>query len=136
MTYTALFDAHVLYPAPLRDILLQLAVIDLFRGKWTDQDDRHILAAAIIGRCDVIVTCNIKDFPESALAPYGIEAQHPDEFLFNHLNLAPGLFCHAIRKIRARLTKPPYTVNEYLSSLAQHGLTATVGELTSYSSLI
>ena len=35
MSYTALFDANVLYPAPLRDILLQLAVKDLFRGKWT-----------------------------------------------------------------------------------------------------
>ena len=33
--YTALFDANVLYPAPLRDLLLQLAVADLFRPKWT-----------------------------------------------------------------------------------------------------
>ena len=30
--YTALFDANVLYPAPMRDILLQLAVTDLFRA--------------------------------------------------------------------------------------------------------
>ena len=33
--YTALFDANVLYPAPMRDILLQLAVTDLFRAKWS-----------------------------------------------------------------------------------------------------
>jgi hypothetical protein len=34
-SYTALFDASVLYPAAIRDILLQLAVTDLFRAKWT-----------------------------------------------------------------------------------------------------
>ena len=34
--YTALYDACVLYPAPLRDLLLQLALTDLFRAKWTD----------------------------------------------------------------------------------------------------
>jgi hypothetical protein len=33
--YTALFDANVLYPAPLRDVLMQLAVTDLFRAKWS-----------------------------------------------------------------------------------------------------
>lgn len=33
--YTALLDANVLYPAPLRDLLMQLAVIDMFHAKWT-----------------------------------------------------------------------------------------------------
>jgi hypothetical protein len=32
---TALLDANVLYPAPIRDLLLQLAVDDLFQAKWT-----------------------------------------------------------------------------------------------------
>ena len=35
--YTALFDACVLYPAPLRSLLMYLALIDLFRAKWTDR---------------------------------------------------------------------------------------------------
>ena len=188
MSYTALFDANVLYPAPVRDILLQLAMTDIFRGKWTedihrewieallrnephreraalertrdlmnqavrdclvtgydalipslvlpDANDRHVLAAAIVGRCDVIVTCNLKHFPESSLALYGIEAQHPDDFLCNHLHLAPGLFCGAIRKVRMRLKKPPYDVEEYLAVLAGQGLVATVGELKAFSGLI
>ena len=34
--FTALFDACVLYPAPLRDLLMHLALTDLFRAKWTD----------------------------------------------------------------------------------------------------
>ena len=39
-----------------------------------DPNDRHVLAAAIAGSCDVIVTQNLRDFPKSCLAPYGIEA--------------------------------------------------------------
>ncbi len=35
--FTALFDACVLYPAPLRDLLVRLARTGLFRAKWTDE---------------------------------------------------------------------------------------------------
>ncbi len=45
-----------------------------------DPGDRHVLAAAIRVGADFIVTFNLKDFPEEALAPYGVEAIHPDEF--------------------------------------------------------
>jgi hypothetical protein len=48
-----------------------------------DPDDRHVLAAAIVGRCDAIVTQNLKDFPAEALAPFQIETQHPDGFFSN-----------------------------------------------------
>jgi hypothetical protein len=34
--YSVLYDACVLYPAPLRDLLLRLAVVDLFRARWTE----------------------------------------------------------------------------------------------------
>ncbi|MDE2789141.1 MAG: PIN domain-containing protein [Paracoccaceae bacterium] len=139
--FTALLDANILYPAPVRNIFLQLAADDLFRAKWTDDihrewidalvrnepyrdraalertrhlmdqatrdclvtgyeslipaldlpdpDDRHVLAAAIIGRCDVIVTCNLNDFPEPAITAYGIGVQHPNEVLTNQLALMP-----------------------------------------------
>jgi PIN domain len=48
-----------------------------------DPDDRHVLAAAIRGRADVIVTCNLADFQADQLAHYGIEARHPDDFLLS-----------------------------------------------------
>ncbi|HVJ82945.1 MAG TPA: PIN domain-containing protein [Planctomycetia bacterium] len=32
----ALYDACVLYPAPLRDFLMHLALVDLFAARWTD----------------------------------------------------------------------------------------------------
>jgi hypothetical protein len=44
-----------------------------------DKDDRHVLAAAIKGRADLIVTRDLKDFPADKLARWGLEAQHPDE---------------------------------------------------------
>jgi predicted nucleic acid-binding protein len=37
MRYTVIFDACVLYPAPLRDFLLRLSTTGLFSAKWTDQ---------------------------------------------------------------------------------------------------
>ena len=37
----ALLDANVLYPAPMRDLLLQLAVAGLFRAKWTGDIHRE-----------------------------------------------------------------------------------------------
>ena len=117
------------------------ALVQNYKGlidklEMNDEDDRHVLAAAIVGRCDVIVTQNLKDFPRSILDQYGIVAEHPDEFLTNHLHLAPGLFCSAVRKVRARLKKPPYNAEEYLAILTQQGLVATATELTQFSELI
>jgi hypothetical protein len=101
-----------------------------------DPNDRHVPAAAIVGRCDVIVTANLKDFPESVLAAFGIDAQHPDEFLCNHLNLAQGLFCTCVQKIRGRLKNPPYTTEEYLETLIRNGLVATAAELRPFAELL
>lgn len=47
----------------------------------SDQDDRHVLAAAIAGNADELLTANISDFPTRALAQYGVIRRHPDEFL-------------------------------------------------------
>lgn len=46
-----------------------------------DPKDQHVLAAAIHGRAEVILTFNLKDFPEEALEPWGIKAKHPQEYL-------------------------------------------------------
>lgn len=39
--YTALLDANILYPAPMRDVFLQLAVTDIFKAKWTADGKRE-----------------------------------------------------------------------------------------------
>ena len=94
-----------------------------------DPNDRHVLAAAIVGRCDVIVTQNLKDFPVDTLAQYQIDLQHPDEFLANHLDLLPGSFCMAVRIARVGRKNPPYTIDEHLEHLARIGLDVTVSML-------
>ncbi len=101
-----------------------------------DPDDRHVLAAAIRCGADTIVTFNLKDFPEDALKPYGIEAQHPDEFLTCQLDLAPSLVCSAARKQRSSLKNPPMTVEEYFASLERQGLPQTVASLREFAELI
>jgi PIN domain len=125
-----------LMDSAVRDCLV-VGYEDLVRSLLLpDPDDRHVLVAAIVGRCDVIVTRNLKDFPNASLAPYGIHARHPDEFLSNHLNLAPGVFCDAVRKVRARLKKTVLSVVEYLDILKQQGLVATATELAQFSNLL
>jgi hypothetical protein len=52
-----------------------------------DEDDRHVLAAAIRSGASLIVTCNLDDFPAEALSPFDIESQHPDEFILHLLDL-------------------------------------------------
>lgn len=97
-----------------------------------DPRDRHVLAAAIRCGADVIVTQNLKDFPQSALTPHGIEVQHPDAFIVQLLDLFPGEVVGAAREHRASLKRPQKTVNEYLNTLESHGLSRTVAQLRRY----
>ena len=99
-----------------------------------DPDDRHVLAAAIRGRADVIVTANLRDFPANILGEFGIEAQHPDAFILYLLNLAPSQVAGAARDHRDSLRNPPKTIEQYLDALKGQGLTQTVSVLREYMS--
>ena len=54
-----------------------------------DPADTHVLAAAIDGAADVLLTYNLRDFPARELAPRGIRLRHPDPFLCDCLSEAP-----------------------------------------------
>jgi hypothetical protein len=97
-----------------------------------DPDDRHVLAAAIRGRADVIITSNLRDFPAEILAPFGIEAQHPDQFISHLLSLSPGIVAEAARDHRESLKNPPKTIGEYMNTLEAQGLEQTVVVLRDY----
>mgnify|MGYP002720255630 FL=1 len=84
-----------------------------------DSNDRHVLAAAIMGRADVIVTNNIKDFPEAVLEPLSLSAQTPDEFLLNQLDLDPPLVMVTIRDQSAAAKRPVITPHALLNHLAK-----------------
>lgn len=167
-----------MYPAPLRDLLLELAVSDVFQARWSvtvleemrrnileknphiepskidrtialmnshtrdccvdykeslvesieglkDDNDRHVVAAALTARCHAIVTRNLKDFPNEALQPYRLEAIDPDEFISAQFDLNQGLFMEAVSTVRGRLSKPAFSSDEYLSLLTRQGLVQT-----------
>lgn len=179
--FTVVYDACVLYPAPLRDFLMRLALTDLFRARWTDlihdewirnvlknrpdlkaadlartrslmnthirdclvtgfeqhiptiqlpdAGDRHVVAAAIQSGADLIVTFNLTDFPAPELKRYNLLAQHPDDFIFDLLDLDPAKVCEAAAAHRRSLRRPPKNVDEYLDTLQKQGLTQTVAQL-------
>jgi predicted nucleic acid-binding protein len=186
--YTVIYDACVLYPAPLRDFLMELATAQIYRAKWTDaihdewtrnvlknrhdlteeqlkrtrtlmdqcvidclvtgfeelipsltlpdEDDRHVLAAAIRCGADAIVTFNLRDFPDAALKPYEIEVLHPDDFLHHQFGLDQASVIVAAQRCRSRLKNPPRTAEEYLETLSLQSLPKLVGELVPYASVI
>ena len=101
-----------------------------------DPDDRHVLAAAIVGKVDAIVTTNLKDFPAEAIECYGLEALHPDDFVMYQFDLNPPRYCQAIKEQRARLRKPPLTVDQFLESLERLQMPQTVARLKSFDTLI
>jgi len=94
-----------------------------------DPDDQHVLAAAIKSQADVIVTNNLKDFPEDTLKQYEIEAQSPDTFLNHLFDLNPTTFCSAVRQQRERLQNPNITAEELLEIFYNQGLPLTVNKL-------
>jgi hypothetical protein len=172
--FTAVLDACVLYPAPIRDLLLHLASFELYTPKWTDrihrewkrnllinrpdlkaeqldrtvqemkkafpdaasknyeslinslqlpdEDDRHILAAAIRCKADVIITFNLKDFPSNKLMPFDLEAQHPDIFVSNLIDLNPEKSVAAFLKQVSFLKNPSMSNEQVLESLKNCGL--------------
>lgn len=181
MAFVVLYDACVLYPAQVRDLLLRIATTGVARARWTDAildecfrsiladrpdldveklartralmvravadclvtgyehliegldlpdpGDRHVLAAAIRAHAQAIVTFNLRDFPDHVLACYDMEAKHPDEFVLDALDLAPGAVVQCVTAQAAALRNPPVTVAEVLDILRRAGLVQSVARL-------
>jgi len=186
--FTALYDANVLYPAPLRDFLINLALTGIYRARWSagihdewkrnlllnrpdltpehvdrtsslmdaavpdalvtdygslvegldlpDEDDRHVLAAAIKCNASVIVTFNVKDFPKSVLGVFDIEPSHPDDFIADLWDLDKAAVLEAAQRQRISLKNPPHSVQQYLDRLLQQKLPETVKLLSGFKFLL
>lgn len=178
---TAVLDACVLYPAPLRDLLMTLGTHCPVALRWTnliheewirsllenrpdltaaqlartrsamdqalpnalvtgfealivgipvpDPNDRHVVAAAIHGRADTIVTWNVRDFPAKILHHYAIRRQTPDAFVMDLLSAHEDLSIAAIRTMRQRLRRPPTSAQELLRTFNSQGLHRVVAHL-------
>lgn len=171
--FTVVYDANVLYPNTLRDVLIRLACLGHFQARWTDlildevfrnlkknrpdldpakldrtrdlmcqavddclvtgyedlisalslpdQDDRHVLAAAIRCNAQVIVTENKRHFPQDELNKYDIKVKSADEFLCEQIDLFGSNVHQAITYTAAAFRNPPRTIDDILDSLSRVG---------------
>ena len=87
-----------------------------------DQNDRHVLAAAIRSHAQVIVTNNLRDFPQDKLDIYDIEAQSPDDFTLHVFNRQPTEVVAVLERQASDLTNPPVSVENLLNRLEARGL--------------
>ena len=84
-----------------------------------DPGDRHVLAAAIAAKAEVIATLNVRHFPREVLAPLGIEAVTPDQFLCNLLDLDPITIHGCLRAMAARQRNPARSAQVLLQILSR-----------------
>ena len=101
-----------------------------------DNDDRHVLAAAIEAGAEIIVTANLKDFPANVLTKFGINAVTCDEFFLDFLSTYQEAgdiaLTASVMAIQRRLKHPKLSLSEYfrvLETLEGNQLTKTVAHL-------
>jgi hypothetical protein len=104
--------------------------------KLPDVDDRHVLAAAVRCQAGIIVTYSLEHFPEDALAPYGIEAQHPDQFVSHLFDIDAAAVCAAVRDQRRSLKNPPLSMDELLNEFLARELAETVTQVQTMRQLL
>lgn len=181
MSFVVLYDANVLYPSTLRDLLIRVAQAGLVQAKWTDQildevfdnlaanrpdldaqrlartrelmnravrdclvtgyealidaielpdpGDRHVLAAAIKARAQVIVTRNLKDFPSAVLEQWDMEAKSADDFILDQIDLNRDAVYGAVQRITDSRGNPPATFSDVLAMLERDGLVESAAAL-------
>ncbi len=183
MAFIVVYDANVLYPNVLRDLLIRIAQADLVQAKWSDQildetfkalrakmpdvdeskwsnvrrlmngairdglvvgyeslidvvqdlpdlGDRHVVAAAIKCKAQVIVTSNLRDFPPEALQTWDVEAKHPDAFVMDQINLNHSAVYAAVQQIADAWNAPPGTFDDVLNALSRAGLVESAAALS------
>lgn len=97
-----------------------------------DVDDRHVVAAAIKGQAESIITFNLKDFPLKELEPLGLSAIHPDEFLCDMFELDSSSCVKAAQQQRSSLKRPSMSQDEFLACLQKQKLPSFVSKLKSF----
>ena len=104
--------------------------------KLPDPNDVHVLAAAIAGHADCIVTRNHQDFPGSILAGHGINVIDPDQFIVNQWDLENVPVMAAFKGLRARRKKPTENVEDFARTLERNGLSVTAQKIREAAVLI
>ena len=180
-------DACVLFPAPLRDFLMHLALLDVFQARWTeeihaewirnvleirpdltekqlkrtkdlmnshvrdclgedyeyliaklslpDENDRHVLAAAIKANAEMILTFNLRDFPDKILQTHNIKAIAPDKLLSELFDFNTDNFNLAFERQLESLKHPPKTAEELFQIFESQRLVETINKHRNYQEL-
>jgi predicted nucleic acid-binding protein len=94
-----------------------------------DENDRHVLAAAIKTNANVIVTNNIKHFPAEYLKSFGLTAKNADDFLTDIIDLNQNQAVAAFKEMVLNKKNPPLDEYEVLTQLRKIDLTDTANYL-------
>lgn len=94
-----------------------------------DEKDQHVLAAAIKINANLIITENLKDFPDELLEPYGLSAKSADDFLTDIIDLNHETAIEAFRKLVLNRRNPDLDEYEVLDALRRNGLKDTADYL-------
>lgn len=87
-----------------------------------DEKDRHVLAAAIKTNANIIITNNLRDFPEAYLASFGLTAKTADDFITDTIDLNNELALEAFRALVLNRTNPNLDEFEILDRFRRNGL--------------
>lgn len=155
--FIVVLDTNVIYPLVIRDLLFWFAHHELYTVKWSkgiflewdrdamvtnyeplidlltlpDKDDRHVLAAAIKTNANLIVTNNLKDFPEDYLRSFGIKVKSPDEFMTDTIDLNQDKCVEIFRELVLNRTNPDMDEYAVLDALRKVGCKKTADFLHS-----
>lgn len=94
-----------------------------------DENDRHVLAAAIKTNANIIVTNNVKDFPQEYLQSFGLRAKVADDFLTDVIDLNQEQAVAAFKEMVLNKRNPPLDEYEVLNRLRKIDLNDTANYL-------
>src|ERR1022692_2618097 len=89
----------------------------LIPGMTNHPKDRHVLAAAVRGGAEALVTETLRDFQQDAASRYDIEVVSQDTFLLDQLDLRPDDVIDALRRQVSRYHREPRNVGALLAIL-------------------
>lgn len=95
-----------------------------------DPKDAHVVAAALKTQASVIVTENLRHFPQNILAPLNLDVRSADSFIADTIALDEGRAVPAIRRMRERFKKPAMSAKDLLLLMEVAELTETVDVLS------
>ena len=99
-------QAEIAYPADLET-----------RLHLPDPDDTHVLAAAIAGKADVLLTMNLKDFPTHIVSRHGVVRRDPDGMLREMFEEKPevvGQVAENVRQVAEQLSGQPQDIRKLM----------------------